>query len=76
MLNIEVAGHTDNIGNDSENLKLSQNRSQTVCDYLIAGGVNPSRLRAKGYGETKPVAGNETEDGRSKNRRTEIKILP
>ena len=71
----EIGGHTDNVGSEEDNLILSKNRANAVRDYLIAHGVNPDRLVAKGYGESVPVADNETENGRSKNRRTEIKRL-
>ncbi len=72
---IEVGGHTDNIGDDKANQLLSEKRAKAVCDYLIASGIEPIRLVSKGYGESKPVADNQTEEGRSKNRRTEITIL-
>jgi outer membrane protein OmpA-like peptidoglycan-associated protein/tetratricopeptide (TPR) repeat protein len=74
-LKIEISGHTDNIGSDQSNQKLSQARAQSVVDYLTSKGVAKSRLVAKGYGESKPVATNETEEGRQINRRTEFKIL-
>lgn len=74
-IRIEVAGHTDNVGNDNDNLNLSTNRARAVFDYISANGVDASRLRFKGYGELKPVASNDTEEGRAKNRRTEIVIL-
>ena len=67
---IEVQGHTDNIGNDAENIKLSGNRAKSVYDYLVASGVQGNRLTYKGYGKTKPVADNQSEEGRAKNRRT------
>jgi outer membrane protein OmpA-like peptidoglycan-associated protein len=74
-LHIEVQGHTDNVGNDNDNLLLSQSRAKAVHEFLINNGVDASRVRFRGYGETKPVASNDTEDGRAKNRRTEIVIL-
>lgn len=73
--NIEVAGHTDNRGSDDYNMKLSQQRAETVRDYLISKGIAADRLTAKGYGETKPVADNATEEGRFKNRRVELQRL-
>lgn len=75
-LKIEISGHTDSKGADDYNMKLSQSRAQAVVDYLILKkSINKSRLVAKGYGKTKPVATNETEDGRQVNRRTEFEIL-
>jgi outer membrane protein OmpA-like peptidoglycan-associated protein len=73
-LHIEVSGHTDNIGNDDFNQKLSENRAKAVYDYLIAHKVDPDRLVYKGYGKTQPIAPNTTEEDRAKNRRTEFKI--
>ena len=67
---IEVQGYTDNIGNDASNLKLSENRAQSVYNYLIEQGIAATRLTYKGFGKSMPVAGNDTEDGRAKNRRT------
>lgn len=74
-LKIEIASHTDNKGTDEYNQKLSQLRAQSVVDYLIEKGVDKQRLVAKGYGETAPVASNETDEGRQQNRRTEFRIL-
>ena len=71
-VNIEVGGHTDSRADDDYNLKLSQRRAETVRDYLISKGIAADRLTAKGYGETKPIADNETEEGRFKNRRVEL----
>lgn len=75
LLRIEIAGHTDNIGDDESNRMLSDNRAKAVKEYLIAHGVASTRLEHKGYGETAPVESNETEEGRALNRRTEFKIL-
>jgi outer membrane protein OmpA-like peptidoglycan-associated protein/tetratricopeptide (TPR) repeat protein len=69
-ISIEIQGHTDNIGNDEDNMKLSGNRARSVYEYLIASGVSAGRLTYKGYGETMPVADNSTEEGRARNRRT------
>jgi len=74
-LKIEISGHTDNVGKPSDNLSLSNNRAKSVVSYLIAKGIASQRLVAKGYGETKPVAENTTEDGKAKNRRTELKVV-
>ena len=73
---IDVYGHTDSTGSDAYNQTLSENRARTVANYLQMQGVSPSRVRSQGYGETMPVADNATEEGRRKNRRVEIKIVP
>lgn len=72
---IEIAGHTDDIGEEKPNLILSQKRAETVRNYLISKGIKGTRLKAKGYGEMQPIAENSTEIGRQKNRRTEVRIL-
>ncbi|HTD98215.1 MAG TPA: OmpA family protein [Mucilaginibacter sp.] len=72
---IEVSGHTDNVGNEQSNQILSENRAKSVYRYLIANGVNAARLTYKGYGETQPVASNDNDEDRSRNRRTEFKII-
>jgi flagellar motor protein MotB/Tfp pilus assembly protein PilF len=72
---IEIQGHTDNIGSQPYNLQLSHNRAKAVYDYLIKKGINPELLKFKGYGSSMPVADNQTESGRSKNRRTDFLIL-
>ncbi len=72
---VEVGGHTDNVGSDEANLKLSHDRAKSVRDYMVKAGIASERLQAKGYGETQPVADNETEDGRKANKRTEFVIL-
>lgn len=72
---IEIAGHTDNKGTDEYNANLSQGRSQSVVDYLISQGVPEYRLSAHGYGESKPIDTNETDDGRANNRRVEFTVL-
>lgn len=74
-LNIEIAGHTDNVGNSESNQKLSTDRAIAVRDYLIKHGVEPNRVVAKGYGETQPVADNDSSEGRQQNRRTEVRII-
>lgn len=74
-LRIELGGHTDNVGRPEANQKLSEQRAKAVYDYLISKGIATNRLTYKGYGETQPVATNDTEEGRSENRRTEIKVL-
>lgn len=72
---VEIQGHTDWRGTDSYNLKLSQRRSESAMRYLIAKGVDPNRLRAVGYGETQPIASNNTQEGMSQNRRTEFIVI-
>jgi outer membrane protein OmpA-like peptidoglycan-associated protein len=72
---VEVQGHTDDQGNDAANLKLSQGRAEAVRDYLVTKGVAAEQLVAKGYGETKPIASNASEDGRGENRRVEFHII-
>jgi OmpA-OmpF porin, OOP family len=72
-LSFEIAGHTDSAGNYGKNVKLSENRAQAVRQFLIDNGIAPERLTAKGYGPDQPLATNDTKDGRSKNRRVELK---
>ncbi len=72
---IEVGGHTDNVGSTSYNLTLSENRARSVAQFLVEQGINQSRVTWKGYGLTKPIGDNATEDGRAENRRTEIRIM-
>jgi outer membrane protein OmpA-like peptidoglycan-associated protein/tetratricopeptide (TPR) repeat protein len=74
-IHIEVSGHTDNVGNEQFNQTLSENRAKSVYLYLIKSGISPARLTYKGYGETQPVEPNDTDEGRSRNRRTEFKII-
>lgn len=72
---LEVGGHTDNVGRTADNETLSRNRASSVQTWLNNAGIDPSRLKAKGYGERAPVADNKTEVGRSANRRVELKKL-
>ena len=72
---IELGGHTDNVGSVNSNQILSKNRAKTVYDYLVEKGIAIERLSTKGYGDTKPIADNSTEQGRAENRRTEFKII-
>jgi OOP family OmpA-OmpF porin len=70
---VRVEGHTDSIGTDAYNQGLSQRRAESVRNYLIGRGVSASRLSAVGYGESQPVASNDTDEGRALNRRVELK---
>ena len=72
---IELGGHTDNVGSDDANMKLSQNRVNSVLKYLTEKGISADRMVAKGYGESKPIDTNDTDEGRQKNRRVEFIIL-
>lgn len=72
---IELSAHTDAIGKYSDNLKLSDDRANASKQYLLSKGIDATRIKAKGYGETTPVASNKTEDGRQLNRRVEFRIL-
>lgn len=74
-MKIEISGHTDNVGKDEYNQKLSENRSKSVADYIISKGILTDRVVFKGYGEANPVATNDTPEGRTLNRRTEFMIL-
>lgn len=74
-MKIEVGGHTDSQGADATNLSLSQKRAQSVVEYMVLAGIERTRLIAKGYGETVPIADNSTREGRAKNRRTEFVIV-
>jgi outer membrane protein OmpA-like peptidoglycan-associated protein len=72
--NILVEGHTDATGEDSYNKKLSDKRAESVENYLVTNGVSDNRITTKGYGETQPVADNNTDSGRQQNRRVEVAI--
>lgn len=73
---VHVVGHTDSTGTDEYNRKLSERRASTVANYLATQGVNPSRMVTWGRGESEPVAGNDTETGRARNRRVDIVVKP
>ncbi len=73
-LMLDIDGHTDSQGSDELNQTLSENRAGSVRDYLVSQGVEESRMKVTGYGETKPVADNTTAAGRAKNRRTEMTV--
>ena len=72
---IQISGFTDNVGKPSDNLVLSNNRSKAVINYLIKKGITAKRLIGKGFGETKPIAKNNTEQGKAQNRRTEMSVI-
>lgn len=74
-MKVAINGHTDDIGNDADNMTLSDNRAKAVYDYLISRGVDAGRLSYKGFGETKPLSPNTSEANRAKNRRTEFVIV-
>lgn len=74
-MQIEISGHTDNVGSDADNQLLSENRAKSVVQYLIQNGIATARLKAKGFGETKAIDTNDTEAGRAQNRRTELKVI-
>ncbi|MFN3405731.1 MAG: OmpA family protein [Cytophagaceae bacterium] len=73
---IHLEGHTDNVGDDNANMDLSQRRAESVKNYLVKRGVQADRISTAGFGETRPVATNDTDEGRHKNRRVEMNIIP
>ena len=73
-IKVEISAHTDDVGNDDSNLKLSEKRAKTVVDYLTSKGIKADRMTAKGYGETQPLVGNDTDENKAKNRRVQFKI--
>lgn len=73
---LSVEGHTDSTGKDSYNINLSRERAQSVKDYLVNQQIMAARVSTKGYGETRPIATNESANGRAQNRRVEIQIVP
>ena len=73
-LKLEVEGHTDNVGKPESNMRLSEVRAGAVRDYLIKLGLKPESISAKGLGDASPVVGNDTNEGRAKNRRVEIVV--
>jgi outer membrane protein OmpA-like peptidoglycan-associated protein len=72
---LKLSGYTDNKGSDSYNLKLSENRAKAVKDYLINQGIDENRIQSKGYGSANPIAPNNTDENRAKNRRVEFQII-
>ena len=73
---IDVYGHTDSTGSDAYNQTLSERRAVSVADYLAGRGVQPARIGTRGFGESQPIASNDTDAGRAANRRVEVKIVP
>lgn len=73
-LEVEIAGHTDALGSDAYNQSLSQQRTESVRKHLVSKGIDPARLTANGYGESQPVASNDTAEGRALNRRVEFRV--
>ncbi len=73
---VDVYGHTDSVGSDAYNQTLSERRASAVAGYLTSRGVQSARLATRGFGESEPIASNETEEGRAENRRVEIKLVP
>jgi len=74
-LSIEISGHTDNVGTEAYNIKLSEDRAMAVVNFLVQKGINRNRLIAKGYGPNRPIASNDSAEGRQLNRRTEFEII-
>ncbi len=72
---VSVDGHTDAVGTDEYNLRLSLRRAQAVLDYLVRHGVERGRLESRGFGESRPVASNDTDEGRAQNRRVELRVV-
>ncbi|UCC66415.1 MAG: OmpA family protein, partial [Deltaproteobacteria bacterium] len=72
---VEIAGHTDITGPEAYNQGLSERRARAVMEYFISRGISADRLKAVGYGESSPIAKNETREGRAKNRRVEMRIF-
>ncbi|MDR0789472.1 MAG: OmpA family protein [Bacteroidales bacterium] len=73
-IKIEISGHTDNTGSKEHNQTLSEQRAKAIADYLVSQGISATKLTSKGYGQDRPVATNDTDEGRAKNRRTEFRI--
>ena len=72
---LELGGHTDDVGSDEANIELSRKRAKAVYDYILTGGISNTKLKYKGYGETKPLVPNTNDENRAKNRRIEFKVL-
>ena len=74
-IKVEVAAHTDSSGSDTYNQALSDRRAASVMDYLVSHGISADRLSSKGYGESQPITGNDTAEGRAQNRRVELRVM-
>ncbi len=74
-MRVSIEGHTDSVGGEAANMRLSQRRAEAVRDYVVSKGISPERLEAVGYGPTKPLASNKTAKGKAQNRRTEFRIV-
>jgi len=72
---VQISGHTDNVGSDSSNQKLSTERANKVREYLLSKGIDEKRITSKGYGASKPIAPNTTDEGKKKNRRVDLLVL-
>ena len=72
---IQIEGHTDNVGTAADNMKLSENRAKAVVNYIVSKNISITRLTSKGFGATKPIADNKTDEGKAQNRRTELKVV-
>jgi outer membrane protein OmpA-like peptidoglycan-associated protein len=73
-VNVKIGGYTDNVGDDSHNMKLSQERANRTMSEIERLGISSSRMTAEGYGEQHPIADNSTEEGRQRNRRIDIRV--
>ena len=74
-ISIELSAHTDDIGSDAYNFKLSDQRAASVAEYLITKGIGKKRIISKGYGKTMPLVPNDSDENRAKNRRVELKVI-
>ena len=74
-MNVQLEGHTDNTGDPEANKKLSVDRAEAVKALLVAGGIDGARINTAGWGQEKPIASNDTEEGKAKNRRTELVVV-
>ena len=74
-IRIRINGHTDNVGDDASNQRLSEARAKAVYDYLIGKNIEAARLEYKGFGESRPIEPNDTPESRARNRRTEFEVV-
>jgi outer membrane protein OmpA-like peptidoglycan-associated protein len=74
-MKVEISAHTDDVGSEVYNQALSLRRASSVVDYMVANDIPPDRFDAKGYGETRPIFPNDSDENRAKNRRVELKVL-